>query len=94
VVDHRGNRSIRAGECVDMSIFQGCGDSSRGSGMTDPTDKIIAPEDWEPAQVICRAPLDALYSQPTCCGCQKCQKERDHGQATSPKPPESKLPRP
>ena len=55
----------------------------------DPTDNIIAPEDWEPHGIICRAPLDALYNQQTCCGCPVCERERGNKKGASA--PEERL---
>ena len=45
--------------------------------MTDPTDKVIDPEDWEPHQVICGKPLWELKEMPNICLCDSCKKERD-----------------
>ncbi len=40
---------------------------------------VIAPEDWEPHQVICRRLLDESRGQPNICGCPVCEKEREEG---------------
>jgi hypothetical protein len=43
----------------------------------DPTDNVIAPEDWEPHQVICRRALDEDRGNPWICGCTACKGERE-----------------
>lgn len=45
----------------------------------DPTDLIIAPEDWEPHGVICRKALDESRGQESICGCQVCERQRKEG---------------
>ena len=42
--------------------IQGEEAGGEGEGMT-----------WDGPEIICRAPLDALYNQPNRCGCPKCQ---------------------